>query len=385
MEKRHRKLLLAKRLELIKDLEANDVVGYLYQYGVITSNNKEEIENQTTRKDRAEFLLDLLPRKGELAFQKFVDVLKECKVYEYLADLLQDSVDGQLATDSCDGRPRSTYKSLSNIEIRPRSSSKLEPDMLHSYEINSSPKGWCFILNNSEFYTLPDRTGSNVDAINLQTLFQKLGFQIWSVNNATADGIKEKFIQLANKVDHTDSLVVCLLSHGVEGQVYGVDGGLVSISELLHIISKGPVATALADKPKLFVIQACRTNTEKDQSINKNKQIHTSETIATNNKQTKEQKVLKSFIDQSSSQLQKHLLLGYSTFPGEVSWRNTEHGSYYIDSFVEVFQNFASSEDVLSMLVKVNELVGSKLSAHGVNQTPSPVFTTTKKLYLLPV
>ena len=96
MEKAHRKQLLVKRLEFVKDLEPNDISGYLFQDGIITENDKEMIEAQQTRRERVEYLMDLLPRKGPKAFMKFCDVLTKSVMYEYLATLLK----GQTATKS---------------------------------------------------------------------------------------------------------------------------------------------------------------------------------------------------------------------------------------------------------------------------------------------
>ena len=109
------------------------------------------------------------------------------------------------------------------------------------------------------FLTMSDRAGSSKDAANLQSLFEQLGFRVWLIQDADVDDIKEKITELAHKPDHNDGLVVCLLSHGLSGQIYGVEGNLISVSEILDIISNGPSGEALRGKPKLFLIQACRS------------------------------------------------------------------------------------------------------------------------------
>lgn len=90
MDKKHRKILLRNRLAFVKDLEATDITGYLYEASIITDNDKETIESQKTRRERVEYLLDLLPRKGPNAFSGFVTVLSKTP-YSYLGDLLQPS------------------------------------------------------------------------------------------------------------------------------------------------------------------------------------------------------------------------------------------------------------------------------------------------------
>jgi len=47
-------------------------------------------------------------------------------------------------------------------------------------------------------------------------------------------------------------------SHGVENSVYGSDGKLVKLTDLYDLLS-APQNPAVADKPKLVVIQACST------------------------------------------------------------------------------------------------------------------------------
>lgn len=91
MEKRHRKLLLKKRLAFVEDLEASDVTGALFQEGVITENDKEHIEGLGTRRERVEYLMDLLPRKGPTAFEKFTEILSTTLPYEHLGKLLRTS------------------------------------------------------------------------------------------------------------------------------------------------------------------------------------------------------------------------------------------------------------------------------------------------------
>lgn len=51
--------------------------------------------------------------------------------------------------------------------------------------------------------------------------------------------------------------VVCVLSHGEKGCVFGTDGGKVLLKELTDPFTSGRAST-LAGKPKLFFIQACQ-------------------------------------------------------------------------------------------------------------------------------
>ena len=265
--------------------------------------------------------------------------------------------------------------------------------MLDSYPMTSSCRGWCFILNNVDFAFMSTRTGSETDTKNLKLLFEKLGFRIWVVNNADAASICEKFSELARKRDHGCCLIVCLLSHGSVGKIYGTDGELVAVSELLEIISEG--TEEVKKIPKVFFIQACRiveklnVNNLRGPTKQITEVVSTRSDITSDRNQETPKKLpceaLTSFINEHERPLQSDILLGYSTFPGEVSWRHTQNGSYFIDSVVNVFSKYAATEDVASMMVKVNQLVKEKLSENGEFQIPAPVITLTKQLYLFPI
>lgn len=66
----------------------------------------------------------------------------------------------------------------------------------------------------------------------------------------------EKF---ASKTEHikADSTIVVVLSHGDHGLIEGVDEQSVAVDEFLSYLN-GKRCPALLNKPKVFIIQACR-------------------------------------------------------------------------------------------------------------------------------
>ena len=54
-----------------------------------------------------------------------------------------------------------------------------------------------------------------------------------------------------------DSCVVVLLTHGLEGQIYGSDAKLINLTEVFGFFD-GNVCPNLQGKPKFFLVQACR-------------------------------------------------------------------------------------------------------------------------------
>ena len=94
MLKTHRKLLLKKRVELVKDLEPNEIVGYLFQERILTENDVDLIKAEKTRRSRAELFLNTIPRKGPKAFTEFVKILQQNVGTRHLVGILHDSHTG---------------------------------------------------------------------------------------------------------------------------------------------------------------------------------------------------------------------------------------------------------------------------------------------------
>ncbi|XP_048824010.1 uncharacterized protein LOC125703493 [Lagopus muta] len=54
------------------------------------------------------------------------------------------------------------------------------------------------------------------------------------------------------------------------------------------------------------------------------------------------------------------ILVSYSTFPGFVSWRDKVSGSWYVETLDSVLEHSARSEDLLTMLLRVSDIVSTK-------------------------
>lgn len=135
-------------------------------------------------------------------------------------------------------------------------------DAENVYKMKSRPRGLCLIINNSQFAShadLKQRDGSDADALNLQKLFLSLHYTVTVLRNTTAYVLMDKVQEFASRPEHStmDSVVVCILSHGMPGKIYSVDGKLIPIADLTAAFN-GQNAKYLISKPKLFFIQACR-------------------------------------------------------------------------------------------------------------------------------
>lgn len=78
MDPLHKEILRKHRLELSSQLLVSDtVVPFLYQEGILTESQAEEVESQMTNKKKTLRLLDILPSRGPLAFDTFLKSLEE--------------------------------------------------------------------------------------------------------------------------------------------------------------------------------------------------------------------------------------------------------------------------------------------------------------------
>ena len=232
---------------------------------------------------------------------------------------------------------------------------------VEKYEMNKIPHGIAVIFNNYEFHStdpalkpLEGRPGSCADEENLCSTWKYLGYEVCILKNLTAVDITQRLKQVAEQNHNNyDSFVCCILSHGDCDCVYGADGKLVKINEIASLFKPINCPT-LADKPKLFFIQACRGEKE-DPGYEKDGK------------------------PSASLPNDADFLFGYATPPGNVSWRSRRHGTWYISSLCEVLNNYALQRDLLTMLTIVNYRVSEAFTNEGYKQCPAPV-TQLRKL-----
>ncbi|CAL8349702.1 unnamed protein product [Arctogadus glacialis] len=138
------------------------------------------------------------------------------------------------------------------------------------YPMKAQPKGYCLIVNNFDFSRsgrkLGQRIGTDIDEESLRRVFTWLGLQVEVLRDLTGDQMLSSMRELARK-DHSkmDCVACVVLSHGLEGGVYGVDGERVWLKELADVLN-GVRCASLRGKPKLFFIQACQGN-KREQAV----------------------------------------------------------------------------------------------------------------------
>ncbi|XP_008431296.1 caspase-8-like isoform X1 [Poecilia reticulata] len=348
------------------------------EYNNLKSINKEHVEGHVVE------LVDKIMDKGEKTCQNFLELLQTDDVAETYPDLEQIKLHDVLpkpvpATSPCSADMVPGSKRLKKDEV---------------YELKSQPVGLCLIINNENFHSLKQRRGTNKDAESLAHVFSWLGFKVLMCKDQTGDQMEqtlklfasphdeEKQLQLQEldvqewcggwlsapqqPVRHGDAFVCCILSHGSLGNVHGVDSQPLAIKEIKghFVATKQP---ALTGKPKVFLIQACQH--EKDV----------------------QRGVLQKDVEEDSTTSipeEADFLVAVSTVEDYVSFRHPIDGSWFIQSVCEQLKlHCPSGEDITSILLRVNNMVGQKEGSFCVGQkkqAPEVKFTLRKKLILSP-
>ncbi|XP_064016797.1 caspase-10 isoform X2 [Pogoniulus pusillus] len=217
------------------------------------------------------------------------------------------------------------------------SSVENESKRISTYKMDGPHRGFCLVINNVNFDgSLQERKGSCKDAEELKQVFTWLGLDVRTYKDQTSQQILNLMQSWQHLPDHKDGdcFICCILSHGESGAVYGTDEKLVSIRTIMSYFT-AKRCPQLAEKPKLFFIQACQ---------------------------------------------------GMATIDGYVSFRHIQQGAWYIQALCSKLQLLVPrGEDILSILTEVNEDVGRRVDRLGTKkQMPQPAYTLRRK-FIFPI
>ncbi|XP_035512006.1 caspase-9 [Morone saxatilis] len=428
MEDRYRKTLQRNRTNLVRDLDPSKLYDGLLEKGVFTQDMIDEIKSSGTRREQASQLVRDLETRGRRAFPLFLECLQEAGQHS-LAELLQNEAPAaqlQPATPTQVVRPvvhplpvsspmdvdkqnkdhvpvypkqiHSTTPTPSpeRENMRPRPQGRTRRDSIQTYKMDSSPCGHCLIINNVEFAPqseLSNRKGSNIDCDKLEHRFKALNFIVEVKTNLKQRQIKHELSALSKK-DHSqyDCCVVIMLSHGTEvshnrfpGAVFGVDGQYVPVQHITNYLN-GQHCPSLQGKPKLFFIQACGGD-EKDHGFEVSPdEVEPSiggaddQTDAIPTSSSSDSLSTSDELDaRASLPTPSDILVSYSTFPGYVSWRDTQSGSWYVEILDRILEENVATDDLVTMLMMVNNEV-SQNSAKGLYKQMPGSFNFLRKL-----
>ncbi|XP_030043156.1 caspase-2 [Microcaecilia unicolor] len=413
MTKPHQEVLKKRRLSLAKQLELGELLEYLMEKDIVTLPMREVIESKPGSFQQSVALLDLLPKRGPHAFHIFCEALQESS-QEHLAKLLLDAA---LASEKT--APRNDLESLRPFLVQecflhPKKLNRREP-MEHSlddgdgppcpvvkpctkefysnhchtsYPMTSQPRGHALLISNIHFQGCGDldfRSGADVDQAALDRLFSHLGYRVTVRNDLTVQEMQVELENFSHLPDHlhVDSCMVALLSHGVEGAVYGVDGKLLQLQDVFRLFDNAS-CRSLQNKPKMFFLQACRGD-ETDRGVDQRDGKERAESPGCEETDAGKEEQLRVRLPTQSD-----MICGYACLKGTAALRNTKRGSWYVEALTSVFSENARHMHVADMLVKVNGLIKQRegyapgTDFHRCKEMSEYCSSLCKDLYLFP-
>ncbi|KAG9344931.1 hypothetical protein JZ751_009471 [Albula glossodonta] len=284
MLERDKNMLRKRSVSLCKEMVVDELLIQMLQAdGILTDSMAESILAETTSQKRNWRLLSLLPKRGPQAFSSFCTALRETE-QEHLCAMLTEHrercVDSPLPLPMQDTAKPKRARMQESLEmcldadspgisaVLPCSHDFYLSHFQQSYRMVSSPRGLALVISNVTFdppaptglpNDLDRRVGGEVDEEVLRKVFTELDYTVTLYRNLSAQGMRACIEQFTRRPDHrvVDSCVVCLLSHGVEGAVYGSDGQLLELDWVFQSFDNAH-CPQLQNKPKIFFVQACR-------------------------------------------------------------------------------------------------------------------------------
>ncbi|XP_077470991.1 caspase-8-like isoform X4 [Stigmatopora argus] len=348
-------------------------------YRIYDETTKENLQNM-------KFLLsDVIKQRKMDECKTVLDVFVELEKVEFLSQSSLTElhstlmkVNPQLASIVEEYmQHRSLLSSDAETNTQPTSLS----DQAEYYAMTHIPRGLCVIINIEEFLgkELQKRPGTQEDEKTLKLLFSRFGFNVIVHKNLTGEDIRTELKKHASRIfSKDDALVVCVLSHGESGCVFGSDENKVFLRELTQPFTSGNAPT-LAGKPKLFFIQACQGKGYQTGSQLCPPNLSQRSEDRHSNLETDAAPIHAETVASDAD-----FLVGMATVPECKAFRNKSTGSIYIQELCKQLQQSAESqkkEDILTVLTRVNREVSRGVFLNH-KQMPEPKYTLTKTLVL---
>ena len=132
-------------------------------------------------------------------------------------------------------------------------------ESIPSYEIPTTPRGYCIIIDNAENNTFG---GDEENEKLTRCLEESLAFHVEHFTRLNTKFI-HRLLQHLSNVDHSSysCLMVIVLGRGRNGFLYGHDNKLIEFHEIMSYFTPER-CTTLEGKPKLFLFQTVNDGTE---------------------------------------------------------------------------------------------------------------------------
>ena len=219
------------------------------------------------------------------------------------------------------------------------------------------------IFNNKFFKKeINKRIGSESDVERLSALFYELNYDVISYIDKTAEQMRKSIRDMV-KYDYKNvgSLLVFIMSHGVEGKILAKDEEEIYLTEFIDPFKN---VQSLRNKPKLFFVNACRGEGYVP--------IH--DRVASDNQTSID------LHEAAKTPIEADFLFAYSTVANYYSIRHLTDGSWFIQILCDTIERFKSTKDIGQILIKVNNGVADKEGRDKNNKLVKMMSTNTTQL-----
>ncbi|XP_075746818.1 caspase-14-like [Rhipicephalus microplus] len=398
MDPEHRRKLRDPDLirAMVACIDFDRLAPSLHSRGILTAAMVDDIKEKKDLNERNLCLLYRLPKRGPLAYDRFLSILRENGMFQAVGLLtgrpppelpavqplphgVQPFGGGDARVDSAHNGHTTTAEATDyELHVVPAKELKHGDDV---YTMVHSPRGLCIIINNVDFGRFADpRDGSEHDVRRMKTLFEEFHFKCIVRYDLSASQIKALLSWAAQPAQQkgADCLVVILMSHGKKDMIDGIDGDQVHLFDDVFTLFNNENCPALQGKPKLFFIQACR-GTKDDSGT------------GTATFDTADAGPIPADVSQASPARQERLAtwsdmyFAYATISGYKALKNRTIGSWFLADVFTVFSQNAGTMHLEAMMRRVQKKVLDRSAHDGSKQTCSlELQGWTKKLYFNP-
>ncbi|XP_006887360.1 PREDICTED: caspase-1-like [Elephantulus edwardii] len=374
----------------------NTLLDELLEKKVLNQEEMETIRDENaTVMDKARALIDSIIKKGPRACEICICHIREDPFLEEKLGFtsgkvinIQDSKSKQICFASLAVQDNPAKNSCSGsggiLKLCSPDTARLMQQKMASEIYPMKEKGnrtrLALIICNTDFKSLPKRTGAEADLSGMKMLLEGLGYHVIVKQDLTASDMTAELTTFAARPEHekSDSTFLVFMSHGIRDGICGKNFSEEN-SDVLHVNSIFQMLNTrscpkLKDKPKVIIIQACRGENQGVVWLQDSLKI--SVNSSSQDTEDYEDDAIK------RSHVEKDFIAFYSSTPDNVSWRHPTLGSLFIKRLIEHMQEYAASCHLQAIFQKIQR---SFEMPDGKAQMPTTErCTLTRYFYLFP-
>lgn len=352
----------------------------------IINNSKKGwiLEKSNITADKARRLIDTVTKMGPKDSANFISHLAHVDPKFHLALGLSGS---QPAKSAAENGTEESYTTLSPC-TETFWKTKQKDKKVYPADKHAMLNRVALLITNIQFtddrYT---RRGAEKDEENMEKLLKSLRYEVVKYTNLTGKQIEKAFSDFSEhpKLKDTDSVVLVIMSHGTQGKILGVNHteetpDEFAIDKIYETLGQEK-CKALRNKPKIIIIQACRGG--------KYGSVLQSDCPQPASGDIDEMVAPASTNDWEEDGIryvhrEKDFVSLLSSTVDCVSYRDTDKGSFLINSVVKVFNHHAHEDHVEELFTMVMDDVQQFSNKYIMQMPTKDRCTLHNKFYFYP-